>query len=77
MKQVTPQNIKAKMFQALDLIKEALDMSIPLFRTEQKNNIVALWEAFIKEFIVYIRHRSRETGINLINKISIGKIWFK
>ncbi len=77
MNQATLRNIKAKMLQALALIKEALNMSIPLFRTEQKNNIVMLWEAFAKELIGYIRYRSRETGVNLLSNISIRRIWFR
>jgi len=77
MNQITPGNVKSKMVQALALIKEALDMSIPLLKTDQRGNIEMLWEAFVAEFIRHIKNRSRETGINLIRNISIRRIWFK
>ena len=76
MNQDTMRNIKHKMIQALILIKEALDMSIPLLRTNQKNNIVMMWEAFARETIFYIKYRSKETKSNLIDNVSITRIWF-
>jgi hypothetical protein len=77
MNRITPKNVKEKMVQALALIKEAVDMSIPLLKTERQESIVMLWETFIGEFIDYIKLRSKETGVNLISKISIRRIWFK
>ncbi len=77
MNRSTPRDIKAKMLQALPLMKEALDMSIPLMKSGQKRNIIMLWEAFIGEFINYIKYKSNQTGINLINNISIRRIWFR
>lgn len=77
MDNVTPMDVKNKMIQALAHVKEALDMSIPLLKTNQKHNIISLWEAFIKEFIQYTRRRSKETETNLIGSVSLRKIWFK
>lgn len=76
MNRATPENIGEELSQALALIKEALDMSAPLFGTDQEAGAVMLWEAFIKEFIGYVRQRSAEKGINLMSRISITKILF-
>ncbi len=76
MNRATPENIGEELSQALALIKEALDMSAPLFGTDQEDSVVMLWEAFIKEFIGYVRQRSAEEGINLMSRISITKILF-
>lgn len=76
MTQVTVGEVKAKMMQALNLIKEAVNMSIPLLRTEQKRNIITLWEAFIREFLGFIKRRSKEAGDgDLMSYISLTKIW--
>ncbi len=77
MDQKALQDIKAKMFQALALVKEALDLSIPLLKTRHRKTIVALWEAFMKEFIIYHRHRSKATGVNLIGSISLRRVFFR
>lgn len=77
MNRATCENVKGKMAKALTLIKEALDISISMLRTNQENNIVMLWEEFIKEIILYIRYKSKETGINLSNYISMKRIFFK
>jgi hypothetical protein len=77
MDQATPKNIKAKMMQALGLIREALEMSIPLLETNRKKDVVLLWEAFLREFVGYIKRRSKETGVNLASNISLRKIWFR
>lgn len=73
----TMDSIKTKMIQALSLIKEAFDQSVPLLKTGQKNDIVILWETFIREALDYIKQKSKESGSNLINSISISKIWFR
>lgn len=76
MTQVTIGEVKSKMMQALNLIKEAVNMSIPLLRTEQNKNIIALWEAFIREFLGFIKRRSKETGDgDLMSYISLTRIW--
>ncbi len=77
MNRVTPRNVKDKMVQALALIKEAVNMSVPFLKTNQRNSIVTLWEVFIREIILYIRLRSKETGTNLIGNISLKRIWPK
>lgn len=70
-------NIKGKMTQAMALIKEALDLSIPLLKNKQRKKIVALWESFIKEFITYHKYRSKATGVNLLSGISLRRILFR
>ena len=77
MNRATYKNVKGKMAKALTLIKEALDISISMLRTNQENNIAMLWEEFMREIILYIRHKSRETGINFSNYISMKRIFFK
>lgn len=77
MNRATYGNVKEKMVEALALIKEALDMSISMFKTNQENNIIMLWEAFAREIMLYIRRRSKETGINFSNYISVKRIFFK
>ncbi|MDI9475502.1 MAG: hypothetical protein ACOX0L_04235 [Natronincolaceae bacterium] len=77
MNRATYKNVKGKMAKALTLIKEALDISISMLRTNQENNIAMLWEEFMREIILYIRHKSRETGINFSNYISMRRIFFK
>lgn len=73
----TSEEVKNKMKQALILLKEAINMSIPLLRTEQRTNIIGLWEAFMREFLSFINRRSKETGASLINSISLSKIWLR
>jgi translation initiation factor 2B subunit (eIF-2B alpha/beta/delta family) len=66
--------VRAKMVQALLLIKEAVDLSLTLVKYGEKESMRLLWEDFIKEFIRYIKKKSRETGINLISLISFSRI---
>ncbi|MFW5649524.1 MAG: hypothetical protein ACOCG5_10575 [Candidatus Alkaliphilus sp. MAG34] len=77
MNRATYKNVKGKMAKALALIKEALDISISMLKTNQENNIVMLWEEFAREIILYIRQKSKETGINFSNYISMKRIFFK
>lgn len=77
MNQTTCKNVEEKMAKALALIKEALDIIISMLRTNQENNIIMLWEAFIKEIILHVRHKSKETGIDFSSYISMKRIFFK
>lgn len=72
----TPE-IHAKMTQALILIKEALNISLPLLRGEQRQGVVALWEGFLREILTFIRKTSKESGLNLISYISFNRIWLR
>ena len=65
------------MSQALSLIKEALDSSLPLLQSEHKQGVVALWEAFLRECLSYIKQKSKETGSNLLGYVSFNRIWFR
>ena len=77
MNRATYKNVRGKMARALTLIKEALDISISMLKTNQENSIIMLWEEFMREIILYIRHKSKETGINFSNYISMKRIFFK
>lgn len=69
--------IRAKMVQALSLLKEALNISLPLLQSEQKKGVVALWEGFLREFFSYVKQKSKETGSNLMAYISFNRIWLR
>ena len=77
MNRIAYRNVKENIIKALALIKEAIDISIPMLRTNQRNNVVILWEAFAREIIFYVRRRSEDTGMNLSGYISIKRIFFK
>ncbi|HKM39376.1 MAG TPA: hypothetical protein VJ036_03815 [bacterium] len=77
MNQAPIQEIKRNLIQALVIIKETVDLSIPLLKTNQRKMAVALWEAFLREFIAYLRNRSKATGMNLMRYISLTRILFK
>jgi hypothetical protein len=66
--------VRTKMVQALSLIKQAVDLSLPLVKSGGRESMKILWEEFLKEFIRYIKLKSRETGVNLISLISISRI---
>lgn len=76
MNRATYRNAREKIIKASVLIKEALDISITLLRTNQRNNIIMLWEAFARDIISYVRRRSKETGTKLTGYISIKRIFF-
>lgn len=77
MNRIAYRNVKEKIIKASTLIKEALDMSIPMLKTNQRNSIVMLWEAFAREIVFHVRRRSNETGMSLSSYISLKKILFK
>ncbi len=66
--------VKEKMLQALMLIMEAAELSIPLIKQGKKEEMKVLWEDFIREFIRYTKNKSKETGIDLISMISLVRI---
>jgi len=67
--------IRNKMIKALALVKEALDLSIPLLGSVQRQEIVTLWEDFLREFLGHIRSKSRQSGQNLFACLSFKRIW--
>ena len=67
--------IKTRMVKALALIKEAVDLSIPLLGSVQRQEIVTLWEDFLREFLSHIRSKNRQTGQNLFACLSFKRIW--
>ncbi len=66
--------VRGKMSQALSLIKEAVDLSIPLVQSDGREEMKLLWEDFIREFIRYTRHESKQTGTDLISLVSLARI---
>lgn len=77
MNQSNLSEVRSRMARALALIKEAVDISLPLLGNEQREGIVALWEDFLREFFSYIKKRGRETSCNLFACISFRRIWIK
>ncbi|NMA54442.1 MAG: hypothetical protein GX952_00745 [Firmicutes bacterium] len=77
MNQTSLEDIKTKMDQASAFIEQAMDLSVPLLKTNQKNNVTALWEAFIKRTIAYDRQKAKLVGTNLIKNISLSRIMFR
>ncbi|HHW44930.1 MAG: hypothetical protein IMW93_01225 [Thermoanaerobacteraceae bacterium] len=69
--------IKSKLGQALALIKEGVDESLPLLGDGPGKEITAMWEDFLREFLAYIKQKSRETRRNLFASISFHRIWPK
>lgn len=74
MNQEKTSEIRTKMVQALSLMKQAVDLTLPLVKSGSKESMKVLWEEFLKEFIRYIKVKGQETGINLISLISITRI---
>ncbi|MHB1125471.1 MAG: hypothetical protein ACYC2T_00720 [Bacillota bacterium] len=66
--------VKEKMTQALGLLKEAVDLSIPMLRNNQRDGVKSLWEHFLRELFSYIKQKSRETRVNLLAYISYRKV---
>lgn len=77
MNQSNLSEVRFRMDRALALIKEAVDISLPLLGNEQREEIIALWEDFLREFFSYIKKRGRETRRNLFSCISFRRIWVK
>lgn len=75
MEQGSLSEIRSKMSSALTLIKEAVDISLPLLNNNQRERTIALWEDFLREFITYIKSKSRQTGRNLFSYLSFRRIW--
>jgi hypothetical protein len=69
--------IKNILSQALALIKEAVDESLPLLGDGRSKEITALWEEFLRELFAYIKQKSRETRRNLFASISFHHVWPK
>lgn len=68
--------LQQKLNQSLELIREAVDVSTELMATNSQggNTVTARWENFLKQFFVYVKQKSNETGKNLIAGISWSKI---
>lgn len=53
-------------------LREAIDLSIELRRQspQSKEEVIAVWEAFLKDFFGYVKQRSKEAKDNLLSGIS-------
>lgn len=69
--------LRSRMARALVLIKEAVDLSLPLLGNGQRERVVALWEEFLREFFSYVKKKGRETRRNLFSCLSFRRIWVK
>lgn len=66
--------IHSKIDHALNLVKDAVDTSIPLLDNEQRGAVIGLWEEFFGEFLSHINKKGHETGYNLISQISLVRL---
>jgi len=59
------------------IIKETVDQSLEamLRGREESKEVTALWENFLREFLGYIKQKSRETGRNLFAAVSFHRVW--
>lgn len=71
------EQVRAKLSQALVVIREAVDISLQIMSQgpSKAKEVSALWENFLREFLSYIKQKSRETGRNLFAAISFPRIW--
>jgi hypothetical protein len=59
--------LKVKLVEALNTLQDAVEISLEIRATEQKQHEVSLlWSLFLQEFFGYIKKRSRETRQNLL-----------
>jgi hypothetical protein len=70
------QSIAFHLQQALSHLEMALDQSIQLIQTNEslKKKIGKDWEAFLGEFIGYVRDKGKQSQINLLSFISFPRI---
>ena len=67
--------VRSRMAGALVLLREAVDLSLPLLDSEQKGQVVALWEDFLREFFRHVKKKGRESRLNLFSCLSFRRIW--
>ena len=63
--------VHSDLSQALNLIKNALDISMPYLDNEQKGAVLGLWQEFFGKFFRHINKKGNETGYNLFSLISL------
>ncbi|CUH97769.1 hypothetical protein P22_3913 [Propionispora sp. 2/2-37] len=53
-------------------LREAVDVSIELRKQspEDKEEVIVIWESFLKDFFGYVKQRSKEAKDNLLSGIS-------
>lgn len=68
--------LQIKLGDILKELKETVDVSLKMKAGDTKadKTVTLLWEGFLREFILYVQARGRETGQNLLNGISLAKI---
>jgi hypothetical protein len=64
--------LQQKLEEALQLLREAVDISVRIKAQEPKNQaLIVLWEEFLGQFWSYLRKKSKESGQNLLAGISL------
>lgn len=68
--------LQVKLGDVLKELKETVDVSLKMKKMDPKEDktVTLLWEGFLREFILYVQARGRETGQSLLNGISLAKI---
>ncbi len=68
----TSEMLQQKMGNAMQNLREAVDLSIELRAQspQNKSEVIKLWEDFLGQFFGYIKQRSKEAKDNLLAGIS-------
>lgn len=72
----TVEVLRSKITNITQALHEAIDLSIELRgqASENKTEVMKVWESFLSEFFGYIKQRSRESKDNLLAGISWGRL---
>ncbi|OAT85794.1 hypothetical protein [Desulfotomaculum copahuensis] len=70
---------RIKLEEASRLVREAADLSLTamLQDTRHKAPVARLWEAFLGDFLYYVRLKGRQNRCNLFSLISFARIWHR
>lgn len=70
------QTLQVKLSDVLKELKETVDVSLKIKESDPvtEKAVTLLWEDFLREFILHVQARGRETGQNLFSGISFSKI---
>jgi hypothetical protein len=70
------QTVEFHLHQALAHLEMALDQSVQLIQASEslKKTIGPHWEAFLGEFIGYVRDKGKQSKINLLSFISFPRM---
>lgn len=70
------EELNKKLNESMELVRQAVDISVEIKLSDAPGSdmVTAQWENYLKQFFVYVKQKSNETGQNLIAGISWSKI---